>query len=143
MFGSGVRPYIVGGIGGLTTNVRNSGSFVLNTNTFFVPNVPPAVLQANLVNNNLQTFLPGIDTSNGVIISGTPTGTEVFTPNDVIDNHDTFLTFSYGGGLKATRLWGPLGLFGDFRGRTVPNFFGRGNTWPEINGGLNFTWGEK
>jgi len=36
-----------------------------------------------------------------------------------------------------------MGVFGDFRGRTVPNFFGHGNTWPEINAGLNFSWGEK
>jgi hypothetical protein len=67
----------------------------------------------------------------------------VFVPNDRLDGTQTFMTFSYGGGLKATRLWGPMGLFGDFRGRTVPNFFGHGNTWPEISAGLNFSWGEK
>lgn len=71
----------------------------------------------------------------------TPSG-PVFFAKDVLDNNDTFFTFSYGGGLKATRLWGPMGVFGDFRGRTVPNFFGNANTWPEVNAGLNFSWGE-
>jgi hypothetical protein len=66
----------------------------------------------------------------------------VFVPNDVIDNNDTFFTFSYGGGIKASRLWGPLGFFGDIRGRTIPNFFGAVNTWPELSAGLNFAWGE-
>jgi hypothetical protein len=72
----------------------------------------------------------------------TPSG-PVFFANDVLDNNDTFFTFSYGGGLKATRLWGPMGVFGDVRGRTVPNFFGNANSWPEVNAGLNFSWGEK
>jgi len=65
----------------------------------------------------------------------------VFVPNDVLEN-DTFFTFSYGGGIKTSRLWGPMGLFGDFRGRTVPNFFGHSNTWPELSAGLHFSWGE-
>ena len=72
----------------------------------------------------------------------TPSG-PVFVAKDVLDNNDTFFTFSYGGGVKATRLWGPMGVFGDVRGRTVPNFFGHANSWPEVNAGLNFTWGEK
>src|SRR5262245_36456275 len=72
----------------------------------------------------------------------TPSG-PVFFAKDVLDNNDTFFTFSYGGGVKATRLWGPMGVFGDVRGRTVPNFFGNANSWPEVNAGLNFSWGEK
>jgi hypothetical protein len=72
----------------------------------------------------------------------TPSG-PLFFANDVLDNNDTFFTFSYGGGLKATRLWGPMGVFGDFRGRTVPNFLGHANSWPELSAGLNFSWGEK
>jgi hypothetical protein len=72
----------------------------------------------------------------------TPTGTTFF-PNDVITGNDTFFTFSYGGGVKATRLWGPMGVFADIRGRTVPNFFGNTDSWPEVNAGLNFSWGEK
>jgi hypothetical protein len=143
LFGSAVSPYVVGGIGGLTTSIKNQDSFVLNTSSFFVPGATPLDLQIGLQNNNLQNVLPGLNTTNGVAFVGTPFGTNVFVPNDVLDRKDTFLTFSYGGGLKATRLWGPMGLFGDFRGRTVPNFFGHGNTWPEISAGLNFSWGEK
>jgi Outer membrane protein beta-barrel domain len=66
----------------------------------------------------------------------------IFVPNDVLESGDTFFTFSYGGGVKTARLWGPMGVFGDFRGRTVPNFFGHANTWPELSAGLHFSWGE-
>ena len=140
LFGStAFRPYVVGGAGGLTTSIKNEDSFVLNTRSFFVPGVTPANLQNN---HNLQNALPGLNTTNGVAFVGTPAGTNVFVPNDVLDG-GTFFTFSYGGGLKAARLWGPMGVFGDFRGRTVPNFFGHSNTWPELSAGLNFSWGEK
>jgi hypothetical protein len=71
----------------------------------------------------------------------TPTGTD-FVANDVMEEDDIFFTFSYGGGVKAMRLWGPVGLFADFRGRTTPNFFGHGMTWPELSAGLNFSWGD-
>src|SRR5262249_41778034 len=38
LFGStGVRPYLVGAVGGLTTNIKNEDAFVLNTRSFFVP----------------------------------------------------------------------------------------------------------
>jgi hypothetical protein len=74
-----------------------------------------------------------VDTPNGVL----------FVPNDVLNDGDVFFSFSYGGGVKATRLWGPLGFFGDFRGRTIPNFFGHGTNWPELTAGLNFSWGER
>jgi len=141
LFGStAFRPYVVGGAGGLTTRIANENAFVLNTRSFFVPGATPADLKNN---HNLQNFLPGINTTNGVAFVGTPTGTNVFVPNDVFGRGDTFFTFSYGGGLKATRLWGPMGVFGDFRGRTVPNIFGHGTTWPELSAGLNFSWGEK
>jgi hypothetical protein len=70
-------------------------------------------------------------------------GTTTFVPNDVFDNHDTFFTFSYGGGVKGLRVWGPMGFFGDFRGRTIPNFFGSATTRPELSAGLTFSWGER
>jgi len=143
LFGSAVRPYVVGGVGGITTKIKNENSFVLNTSSFFVPGATPAELQTSLDFFNLQNVLPGLNTTNGVAFVGAPNGTGVFVPNDLLDRNDTFFTFSYGGGLKATRLWGPMGLFGDFRGRTAPNFFGHSNTWPEISAGLNFSWGEK
>ena len=141
LFGStAFRPYVVAGGGGLTTRIKNEDTFVLNTRSFFVPGVTPANLQNN---HNLQNVLPGINTTtNHVAFVGTATGPNVFVANDLLDG-ETFFTFSYGGGLKATRLWGPMGVFGDFRGRTVPNFFGHANTWPELSAGLNFSWGEK
>ena len=70
-------------------------------------------------------------------------GTGTFVPNDVFDNHDTFFTFSYGGGVKGLRLWGPMGFFGDLRGRTIPNFFGSATTRTELSAGLTFSWGER
>ena len=39
----------------------------------------------------------------------------------VMDDGDTFLTFNYGGGVKAMNLWGPMGVRADIRGRTIPN----------------------
>src|SRR5262249_51019043 len=133
----------VAGGGGLTTSIKHVDAFVLNTRSFFVPGATPANLQNCKQNNNLQNDLPGLNTTRGVAFVGTPNGTNVFVPNDVLNGGDTFFTFSYGGGLKAARLWGPMGVFGDFRGRTVPNFFGHSNTWPELSAGLNFSWGEK
>jgi hypothetical protein len=73
----------------------------------------------------------------------TPEGNTFFVANDVMSSSDTFFTFSYGGGLKAQRLWGPLGAFADIHGRSVPNFFTSSIGWPELTGGLTFSWGEK
>lgn len=56
---------------------------------------------------------------------------------------DTFFTFNYGGGVKATRLWGPIGLRTDVRGRTLPNLHGESVTWLELTGGILFSWGER
>jgi len=72
----------------------------------------------------------------------TPFGTR-FAANDVLDSGDTFFTFSYGGGVKALSLLGPMGVFGDFRGRTIPNLIGSSMTYPELSAGLTFSWGEK
>jgi len=46
------------------------------------------------------------------------------------------------GGVKAERLWGPIGLRGDVRGRTLPNMFGDSLTWVETTGGVTISWGE-
>ncbi len=107
MWGSTFRPYLVGGTGGLTTNVKNEDAFVLN-----------------------------------VVPVSTPLGT-TFVANDVLESGDTFFTFSYGGGVKAMRLWGPVGFFADIRGRTLPNFFASATTRTELSAGLNFSWGER
>jgi hypothetical protein len=122
--GSGFRPYIVGGVGGLTARVKDDGIFVLNVNT---------------------TTVNGNNNNNNKIVNGNTIriGNTIYTANDVLENNDTFLTFSYGGGVKWHRVWGPMGFFGDFRGRTIPNFFGHGTNWPELSAGLVFSWGER
>jgi Outer membrane protein beta-barrel domain len=108
LFGSYVRPYVVGGAGGLTTRISDPDEFVLN--------VRPVTA---------------------------PCGCTKFVVNDALDTKDTFFTFSYGGGVKWHRVWGPMGFFGDFRGRTMPNFFSHATTWPELSAGLTFSWGER
>lgn len=60
-----------------------------------------------------------------------------------MDDNDTFFAVSYGGGVKSIRLWGPLGLRADVRGRTLPNYYGGSPTWLEVTGGVNFMWGER
>jgi hypothetical protein len=61
----------------------------------------------------------------------------------MMNDGDTFLTLNYGGGVKAMNLWGPVGLRADVRGRTIPNFYGETTSWPEVTGGITFTWGER
>ena len=61
----------------------------------------------------------------------------------VMDDGDTFLTVTYGGGLKALDLWGPMGLRADVHGRSMPNLFGHAVNWPEATGGVTFSWGER
>jgi hypothetical protein len=146
LFGHTIKPYLVAGGGGITTNMKNGDVFVLNNTFIDVPGVSPATLQAAQVNGTLQSLVPGVNTTNGVAFVGNPTGTgsTVVVARDVLRDHATFFTFSYGGGLKLQRLWGPLGFFGDVRGRTIPNFFnGHGTNLLELTGGLNFAWGEK
>lgn len=60
-----------------------------------------------------------------------------------LEDSNTFFAVNYGGGVKGIRLWGPLGFRADVRGRTLPNFFGRNNTWLETTGGLLISWGER
>jgi hypothetical protein len=64
-------------------------------------------------------------------------------PPVFLSDGDTFFQFSYGGGLKAWNLWGPVGLRAEVRGRTIPNFFGNSVTSLETTGGLTFSWGER
>ena len=67
----------------------------------------------------------------------------VLGPRLTIHDGDTFFQVSYGGGIKALNLWGPVGFRGDVRGRSMPNFFGNSVSWLETSGGLTFTWGER
>ena len=139
-----LRPYLVVSGGGITTNLKDGDVFVLNTRAFASP-FSPATLQNALQNGNLQNLAPGINTTDGVAFIQNPTtgGSTVVVANTVMDNR-TFFTFSYGGGLKTQRVWGPMGFFGDVRGRTIPNFFnGHGTNLFELSAGLNFSWGER
>ena len=108
-FGARVTPYVTGGAGGLTTEVRHADRAFIFGNAV----VNPA----------------------GVVV---PTGRTV-----LMEDGDTFLTINYGGGIKAMNLWGPMGLRADIRGRTLPNFFGEALTWPELTGGVIFTFGKR
>src|SRR5262245_12165249 len=147
LFGTtAIRPYLVAGSGGITTNMKNGDVFVLNNTFIDVPGVSPATLKAAQLNGTLQSFVPGANLTNGAAIVGNTagTGSTVVVANDVMRDHVTFFTFSYGGGLKTQRILGPLGFFGDIRGRTIPNFFnGHGTNLLELTAGLNFAFGER
>ena len=58
-----------------------------------------------------------------------------------IPTRDSFLTLSYGGGIKALRQWGPVGYRADVRMRTLPDYYGFRLTWPEVTAGLTFSSG--
>jgi hypothetical protein len=149
VFGQNVKPYVVAGAGLIRSSLQNQNGrdfFVLNTRSIDVPGVLPAALQAAQAGGTLQSFVPGANLGDGVAILSNPSGTgsTVVVANDVMQNHADFFTFSYGGGLKLARLWGPLGFFGDIRGRTIPNLFdGHVTNLLEVSAGLNFAWGER
>ena len=56
---------------------------------------------------------------------------------------DRFLSFSYGGGIKVLRKWGPFGYRIDIRGRTLPDYYGFRFNWLETTAGLTTSWGER
>ena len=145
VFGHSVKPYLVAGGGGITTDLKNGDSFVLNNKFFDVPGVSPATLEAAHANGTLQTLFPNFNTTHGVAFVSNPTGTgtTVVLANDVFRNNATYFTFSYGGGIKLQRLWGPLGFFGDVRGRTIPNLFHHQTNMLEVSAGLNFAFGQR
>jgi hypothetical protein len=112
-------PYLVFGVGGLTARLKNADSTFI-TGGGFIRN--PLYVNAG---SPVPMFIPNP------------------APVRVLDNNDTFFTFSYGGGFKAFKLAGPLGFRVDVRGRTIPNFFGDSSTFAEFTGGLVFAWGER
>ena len=61
----------------------------------------------------------------------------------VLTDGDAFLALNYGGGFKALRRWGPIGVRVDLRGRTLPNFFGHAYHSFEVTAGFNIAWGER
>src|SRR5262249_51318619 len=142
--GSADRQYLVGGGGEKTKNIKTGRVFVLNNRFIDVPGVTPATLVAANDKGTLQTFVPFINTTDGVAFLPNPTGSTVVVADTVVRDRSTFFTFSYGGGIKTQRVWGPMGFFGDVRGRTIPNYFnGRGTNQFELTAGLNFSWGER
>jgi hypothetical protein len=111
VLGAKFDPYVVAGVGGLSAQVKDGnsallqgGGLALNANGQLIPN--PA-------------------------------------PTRFIHSGDTFFTVNYGGGIKASNLWGPIGFRADVRGRTIPNFFHSTPTWPEITGGLLISFGQQ
>jgi len=114
-------PYIVVGVGGLTTEFRNgSGAFI---------------------NGGLTT---ATDVNGNIITDANGNATLVNTPGArILRDGDTFFTVNYGGGVKVMNVWGPLGFRADIRGRTIPNFFHQSVSWPEITGGVLLSWGER
>src|SRR5262249_22068566 len=112
ILGSKVSPYVVGGIGGLSTLVPDANAALIGGQFYRTdPTTGAAVLN--------------------------PTSTVV------VHNNTAFFAVNYGGGIKATNLWGPIGLRADIRGRTFPNFRGESLTWPEATAGLTFAFGER
>jgi hypothetical protein len=117
-FGTRFSPYVTFGAGGMTARIKNADS-VFVTGGGFIRN--PLYLNAR---SPVPQFIPNPERQ------------------IVMDDNDTFFTFSYGGGFKAERLWGAAGFRTDFRGRTIPNFYGESVTRPELTAGLTFVWGE-
>jgi hypothetical protein len=115
---AGIFPYASAGVGGLTLNTSNDLDINGGDTSVFPVSVVPR-----------------------------PVGGGIFFLETVqleMTDGDTFFNFSYGGGLKAQRLWKALGLRADFRGRTFPNFYNSElvNAF-EMTGGLLFSWGER
>jgi len=112
-WGHRVSPFVSLGVGGLTAYVKHADS---------------------------------VDITGGGFVGTNPFTGELITNSArhvAMDDGDTFLTFNYGGGVKAMNLWGPVGVRADFRGRTIPNWYGQTMNWPEITGGILFSWGER
>jgi hypothetical protein len=78
-----------------------------------------------------------------ILLNARPKNVDTPVRSLILEDGDTFLTVSYGGGVKALNLLGPMGVRADFRGRSMPNFFGNSVSWLEMSGGLTFTWGER
>jgi len=78
----------------------------------------------------------------GTVTTGVSADSVDFFGN-AITTRETFLSMSYGGGLKVLRKWGPAGYRVDIRGRTLPNFNGFAYSWLEATAGLTFAWGDR
>ena len=112
LFGSGVSPYVVAGVGGLSTLIQNGSS---------------ALIGGQIYTTDPATGATMLDPGRKVLVA----------------DNSAFFSVNYGVGVKAMKLWGPMGARVDIRGRTFPNFRGQTVTWPEASAGLLFTFGER
>jgi hypothetical protein len=135
-------PYLTVGVGGLTGTINgvddddDFGEFFDETSVNMLQGAPVIRTTTN------PAFIP--DNAATVVNNGTVTVvTATPAPSVVMEDGDTFFAISYGGGIKALELAGPMGLRFDLRGRSMPNFFGNHLSWMEMSGGLLFTWGER
>jgi hypothetical protein len=119
-------PYVTVGVGGITGYIRD-----IPTNED--RDVPLAFRGEN------DSEVKAAD----MLLNARPINAGTPARSLVMEDGDTFLAISYGGGVKALNLVGPMGVRADFRGRSMPNFFGNSVTWLEMTGGLTFTWGER
>jgi len=127
-FSTKFSPFLIGGVGGLTTRLKDVDSVTFNR--FTTVQVPSGSGQVQPVNSNLVPV-----TGSGVL---------TFVQPFEVEDGDTFFAVSYGGGFKSMRAWGPIGFRFEGRGRTIPNYYGgRSPTWLELTGGVNFMWGER
>jgi hypothetical protein len=118
-FSEHFSPFVVVGVGGITTLLRDVDSFPFNES----------------ISGTAFTINPA--TGNPVVVPVT-----AVRPRAIRD-HDTFFTVSYGGGFKSMRVWGPVGFRFEARGRTLPNYYGGSPTFLEATGGFNIMWGER
>ncbi len=90
---------------------------------------------------DLEEFKPFVTVGLGGITTNVQENDVEFktAPTPVLGSGDTVFTVSYGAGIKAPLLWGPVGLRGDLRARTLPNYQGKALTWMEVTGGLIFS----
>jgi len=112
VFGARLSPYIVAGVGGLSTLVPNANAALIGGQFYTTDPVTGQIILDN-------------------------------APKAIVADNKPFFCFNYGAGVRATNLWGPVGVRADIRGRTFPDFAGSSLTWPEASAGLTLTFGER
>src|SRR5207248_8364501 len=113
----GVVPFVSLGVGGTTINVMSTPNSNDHDQAVYAIPLDQPVFDRGPIPRTLDAF--------------------------VLRSNESFFNFSYGGGVKGQRLWGPLGLRADFRGRTMPNFFKTKVHACEATTGLLFSGGER
>lgn len=114
----GVFPYASLGLGAISLHVNSPINHNTTKEAVYVVQVPPTPVPGSPFSRTVKPF--------------------------IVTDGDAFFTISYGGGIKAQRLWGPLGFRVDLRGRTMPNFYNHQTVHGfEPTAGLLFSWGER